>query len=76
MLRLDQFVDRIIASREIPARDVSWGELPERCRPELRAAMEQQKIRLYSHQAEMFARALDGENVVITTGTASGKTLG
>lgn len=76
MLRIDRFADRIVATREVPGRDVAWGELPPNCRPELRAALEAQGLHLYSHQAEMFARALDGENVVITTGTASGKTLG
>ncbi|MSQ82453.1 MAG: DEAD/DEAH box helicase [Myxococcales bacterium] len=30
---------------------------------------------LYSHQAEAFAAATTGENVVVTTGTASGKSL-
>ncbi|MCA9321808.1 MAG: DEAD/DEAH box helicase, partial [Planctomycetes bacterium] len=71
-----RFSDRIIASREIPARDERWGELPDRCRPELRAALAAQGIdQLYSHQAEFFRRALDRENLVITTGTASGKSL-
>src|SRR5690606_8682988 len=32
--------------------------------------------RLYTHQAEMFERAQAGEDVVVTTGTASGKSLG
>ena len=30
---------------------------------------------LYSHQAEMYEKAQEGKNVVITTSTASGKTL-
>jgi DEAD/DEAH box helicase domain-containing protein len=31
--------------------------------------------KLYSHQAEMFEEATEGKNVIITTGTASGKSL-
>ena len=44
--------------------------------PEIRAYLEGQGIsRLYTHQAEMFEKAAAGKNVVITTSTASGKTL-
>lgn len=45
-------------------------------RPEIGDYLRSQGIsRLYSHQAEMFVRAGEGESLVITTATASGKTL-
>ncbi|MCB9831389.1 MAG: DEAD/DEAH box helicase [Planctomycetes bacterium] len=76
MVKLGHLKDRIIASREIPPREAVWGELPAKARPELVAALRASGIdRLYGHQAEMWRRALEGENLVITTGTASGKTL-
>lgn len=49
---------------------------PEGIRPEVVAAFRALGIeRPWSHQAEAAARALDGEHVVIATGTASGKSL-
>ncbi|MBZ0232235.1 MAG: DEAD/DEAH box helicase, partial [Deltaproteobacteria bacterium] len=49
---------------------------PPGLHPALRAALAQRGIeQLYSHQAEAFAAAQAGENVVVTTGTASGKSL-
>ena len=42
----------------------------------LRRALEQRGVReLYTHQAEAIRQVLDGEDVCIVTGTASGKTL-
>ncbi|MFT7619543.1 MAG: DEAD/DEAH box helicase domain-containing protein [Planctomycetota bacterium] len=77
MIKLGDFKDRIIATREIPARPEEFGEYPGKAHAVLKEALAAEGIeRLYSHQADMFQRALNGENVVITTGTASGKTLG
>jgi DEAD/DEAH box helicase domain-containing protein len=76
MLDLARFPGRVVATRELPAREPSYAPLPAGCHPALRAALEQRGItRLYSHQAEAFAAARAGENVVLTTGTASGKSL-
>lgn len=66
----------IIYKKEIPAREAKLSPFPGRMSPELAAYLHEQGIdQLYCHQAEMFDRVLDGENVVITTSTASGKTL-
>lgn len=69
--------DLIIYRRTVPERSARYAgftvELPE----ELREYLLKNGIKgLYVHQAEMFLRALKRENVVITTSTASGKTLG
>jgi DEAD/DEAH box helicase domain-containing protein len=44
---------------------------------ELRRYLDESGIpQLYSHQVELLSRGRKGENVIVTTGTASGKTLG
>ncbi len=74
---LGKFTDRIIGTREIPPRPEDGVRLPRWCHPDLSAVLERHGMtRLYSHQARMFELALQGKDVVITTGTASGKTLG
>ncbi len=76
MVNLGEFQNRIIASKTIPARQPVTAEFPEKLSPELGGYLKSQGIeKLYSHQAEMFERALEGSNLVITTATASGKTL-
>ena len=69
--------DMIVYSRTVPASEAEYAEYPAELLPELAGYLQRQGIkRLYSHQAEMFELARGGENVVITTSTASGKTLG
>ncbi len=60
----------------LPAREPRYAEMPENLPEALRMALEARGIRrLYTHQAEAFARIAAGQNVVIVTPTASGKTL-
>ena len=66
----------ITAIRRQPARQAKFVELPEAIDPRLREALASREItRLYSHQAEAFERIAAGENIVLPTPTASGKTL-
>lgn len=66
----------IIYEKTIPAREAEYVEFPEQLLPELREYLKQHGIpKLYCHQAEMFEQVLSGKNVVITTATASGKSL-
>jgi DEAD/DEAH box helicase domain-containing protein len=59
-----------------PARPARTAPLPSDLHPELRAALGRRGIAaLYAHQAETYAAARTGANVIVTTGTASGKTL-
>jgi DEAD/DEAH box helicase domain-containing protein len=59
-----------------PARDARLAQLPEELDPRIREALAAQGIdELYTHQRAAWDAAQRGEHVVITTGTASGKTL-
>lgn len=73
---LAQHSGRIIATRSLKKRLGVFVDPPEELHPELKNWMEQNGYeKLYSHQAEMFMKAHVGKSVVITTGTASGKSL-
>jgi DEAD/DEAH box helicase domain-containing protein len=59
-----------------PARAARTEPLPDDVHPKLREALARQGItELYVHQAEAWEAARRGENLIVTTGTASGKTL-
>ncbi|MGD8599498.1 MAG: DEAD/DEAH box helicase, partial [Anaerolineae bacterium] len=72
-----QIKQRITHWRHMPARPGRYASFPSELDPRLIAALEQRGIRqLYTHQALAVGAALRGENVVLVTPTASGKTLG
>ena len=60
----------------IPAREAAYGSLkrplPD---PLLRVLAERGVERLYSHQAEAVNRSREGESVIVSTSTASGKSM-
>jgi DEAD/DEAH box helicase domain-containing protein len=58
------------------ARDARLAPLPDDLHPRLREALEAQGVQaLYEHQAAAWEAAGRGEHLIVTTGTASGKTL-
>ncbi len=66
----------VTAIRRLAAVDARFVSFPATLDPRLVAALHRRGIRqLYSHQAEALAHVAAGRNVVITTPTASGKTL-
>lgn len=66
--------DSIVYEKVIPTHGAEYVSFPESMRPEIGDYLRSQGIsRLYSHQAEMFVRAGEGESLVITTATASAK---
>ncbi len=82
--RLERLIDglkrryggRITGELAVPASEGHFSRLPADMQPGLRQAMERRGIhRLYSHQAEAWDLARSGNNLVIATPTASGKTL-
>src|SRR5207302_6785221 len=59
-----------------PAREARLVPLPDDLHPRVRDALGAQGIeQLYTHQRAAWDAAARGEHVVVTTGTASGKTL-
>ncbi len=66
----------LVHIEEVGAREPRWGEVEPPLPEPLRSALAAQGIeRLYCHQAQALERARRGENFVVVTGTASGKTL-
>jgi len=57
---------------EEPARGARTGPVPEDLHPKVREAVPEE---LYAHQLEAWEAARRREHVIVTTGTASGKTL-
>jgi len=83
---ITDFLERIQLDRDyqgqirhietIPAREAAYGELARPIPGVLRTALAGAGIeRLYSHQVDAIEGIRDGRNVVVVTGTASGKTL-
>jgi DEAD/DEAH box helicase domain-containing protein len=61
---------------EEPAREARLEPIPAELEPRLRQALAGQGVAsLYSHQAETWRLAQAGSHLIVTTGTASGKTL-
>ena len=59
-----------------PARSARLAPVPPDLHPRVRAALESAGVsELFTHQAEAWESAQRGEHVIVTTGTASGKTL-
>ncbi len=57
-------------------QEAQFSSIPQELHPELLQYLQEQGIgRLYTHQVETFRAVLSGKHVVITTPTASGKSL-
>ena len=74
--------DDLLAGEELaylttePARAARTAPFPDELHPKVRAALTAHGIaELYAHQAEAWYAARSGGHVIVTTGTASGKTL-
>ncbi len=68
--------DQIVHVHAEPAREPSWAPVPDGLHPALGPFLSALGVsRLYRHQAEAIEAALRGEDVLITTGPASGKSL-
>ena len=66
----------VTAVRRLPAVEAAYAPFPEGIDPRLKAAFEARGVQqLYTHQAEAYAHVAAGRQVVVTTPTASGKTL-
>jgi DEAD/DEAH box helicase domain-containing protein len=66
----------VTAVRRLPAIEAAYAPFPDGIDPRLKAAFATRGIhQLYTHQAEAYAHVAAGRQVVVTTPTASGKTL-
>jgi DEAD/DEAH box helicase domain-containing protein len=66
----------VTAVRRLPAVEAAYAPFPDGIDARLKAAFESRGVhQLYTHQAEAFAHVAAGRQVVVTTPTASGKTL-
>ena len=66
----------VTAVRRLPPIEAAYAPFPEGIDQRLKAAFERRGVhQLYTHQAEAFEHVINGRQVVVTTPTASGKTL-
>ncbi len=66
----------LTAMRHTPARDARHGTWPKALNPKLKQMLHERGFeKLYTHQSQAIEHALAGEDVVIVTPTASGKSL-
>ncbi len=70
------YKDQIVHVEHIPARDADYAELDEPLVDDLQNCLrEHGLLPLYTHQAEAVNYARRGKNVMVSTSSASGKTL-
>jgi DEAD/DEAH box helicase domain-containing protein len=70
------FADHIVEDRLLPAREGDFAPFPRDLDDRIRRALEGRGINaIYSHQREVWDAVQGGNNVVVVTPTASGKTL-
>ena len=75
LTRHPDYRDAFVFRRYVPPREAEYGTMPE-VSPETLAALRHAGIdRLYRHQAEALEHLRRGANVLVSTPTASGKTL-
>jgi len=68
--------DQIAHVEEFPPREAVYGEPQARMHPLLAGKLEELGVnKLFSHQAEAYDAAMAGKDLVVVTGTNSGKTL-
>ncbi len=72
----EEFRENITCWHTIPASPARYGAFPEGFDPRIMAVLAKRGIhKLYTHQADSLAATTRGEDVVVVTPTASGKTM-
>jgi DEAD/DEAH box helicase domain-containing protein len=72
----EQFLQCVTRWERIPPREAQYEDLPEELSAQLAEALRSRGIeRLYTHQARSYDLARRGQDFVVVTPTASGKTL-
>ncbi|HJK05284.1 MAG TPA: DEAD/DEAH box helicase, partial [Methanocorpusculum sp.] len=68
-------MDPEMYTRVFPARDAVYKEPETLPSPVICTYLKSRNIRLYTHQADSYDAVMRGANIILTTPTASGKTL-
>ncbi|MCF8009070.1 MAG: DEAD/DEAH box helicase [Halanaerobiales bacterium] len=72
----DDFISRITYWKEIESKDAKYVDLPKELDHRLKNILKEKNIdKLYNHQKIAYDKVSKGENTVVVTPTASGKTL-
>ncbi|MGV9200600.1 MAG: DEAD/DEAH box helicase, partial [Promethearchaeia archaeon] len=71
----DYYDGQIREVKDIPKREAQFGTLKEPLPPQLQAYLYNRKVRLWGHQARAINSIRSGHNTVVSTSTASGKSL-
>jgi len=70
------YAGQIVHVHKSPAREAQWGGMPKGLIPETSRFLEALGVsRFYQHQVDAIEAIIGGEDVLLTTGTASGKSL-
>ena len=73
---LPSYQGQIVYQKDIPPREPIYGQLEQPFHPLLQAALETlHLVPLYAHQAAAINAVRSGKNVIVSTPSASGKTL-
>ncbi|MDD2252055.1 MAG: DEAD/DEAH box helicase [Dehalococcoidales bacterium] len=76
LISASSYDNQISHIQHIPSRPARFGEMEERVSEKIKITLERLHMwPLYTHQAEAVDIALGGENVIISTPSASGKSL-
>jgi DEAD/DEAH box helicase domain-containing protein len=78
VVRLSQdpeYCEQTAHIEKIPARDAKYGTLPKPLPLPLEAFLTGRGLSLYTHQCDTIESIRDGKDLILTTATASGKTL-
>ena len=71
-----RFMDNVTRWEKIPPSEGVYAPLPETLDPAIASALAGKGItKLYSHQRESYDAVMQGQNIVVVTPTASGKSL-
>ena len=70
------YTDCLISEQVLPEQEAEWRAFPEALDSAVREVLIRSGISsLYKHQADAIGTVLDGKNLVVSTGVASGKSL-
>jgi len=70
-----RYKERLTHVEILPIKDPIYGNLKKELPQKIKDYLSKKKIKLYIHQCEAIESLRDGKNIIITTPTASGKTL-